>query len=255
MTGKESEIRPIQDLKNVSLIPESDQGSRGWKAILNGQELEEGVSSLILTHQKMGLRLEYGKTPAGYDGLAFEEPGGGGSVIVPFAEINGEIYVGLVHEDRPFSGGIVPNAPRGFLNPGETHFQTAQRELAEETGYETPEKRIVPLRGKLMNSNSALNVAIGDDKGTKSYKLNITPDEIRLITSSEDPKKRVYEFNLDRLSPVSKAGERVMKSRFYHWKRALEVKDMFTVAAVGRLIGEEILERLVSQEPKIQIPL
>lgn len=236
------------DLKNVTPITEAEQSKRGWKVELNGKTVSQ-VRSLRVVQERMGISLEYGKTPAGYDGLSLEETGGGGAVIVPFVNIAGEVYVGLVEENRPFAGGIVLNVPRGFLTPGETHFQTAKRELTEETGYQPVEERIVLLSGEPMNPNSTFFVTQTPDKGVKPYKVGIDEREVKLATDSEDPTGKVYEFNQDVLRSVSRTGERVMKSKFYHWTKALRVRDMFTVAAVGRLIQEEILPR-VAQNPK-----
>lgn len=227
------------ELRNVSPLIESEQASRGWEVEVNGKVIKD-VLSVKLAQGRMGISLEYGKTPAGFDGLALEEAGGGGSVTVPFIVINGEVYVGLVEENRPFSGGVVLNVPRGFLVPGETHFETAKRELEEETGYTPLDKRIVALEGEPMNPNSTFFVTKTQDKGVKPFKVYVTNEEVKLTSDSSDPKERIYDFNQEVIKPVSRAGERVMRSRFYHWTRALRVKDMFTVSAVGRLVQEEI---------------
>lgn len=237
-----------QGLKNVAPISEVDQAKRGWKVRVNGL-LQEPIGSVQLTQEKMGINVEYGMTPAGFDGLAMEEAGGGGSVMVPFVEIDREIFIGLVEEKRPYAGGIVLNIPRGFLTPGETHFETARRELLEETGYEPAEKRVAPLMGELMNPNSTFFVTDTIDKGVKPYKIAIDRREVKLVVVSETPTDRIYEFDQSVLKPASKMGERVMKARFYHWTRATQLKDMFTVAAVGRIVHEEVFS-VVS--PKVQ---
>jgi 8-oxo-dGTP pyrophosphatase MutT (NUDIX family) len=236
------EQEPIQhlEMKNVAPLTEGDQESRGWKVELNGETIPE-VTSLKVVQERMGISLEYGKTPAGYDGLALEEAGGGGAVVIPYVNIDGEIFIGMVEENRPFAGGTVLNVPRGFLNPGETHFQTAKKELEEETGYTAVEKRIKPLEGEPMNPNSTFFVAKDPDKGVRPYKVSINPDEVRLLTDSQNPTEKVYEFNPEVIKPVSRMGERVMRSKFHHWTAALQVRDMFTVAGVGRLVREEVL--------------
>lgn len=227
-------------MRNVSPLTEGEQASRGWKVELNGESIVEVISFKVV-QERMGISLEYGKTPAGYDGLALEEAGGGGTVVIPYVNIDGEIYVGMVEENRPFAGGTVLNVPRGFLNPGETHFETAKKELEEETGYTAIEKSIKPLEGEPMNPNSTFFVAKDPDKGVRPYKVSIEQDEVRLLIDSQNPRERVYEFNPEVIKPVSRMGERVMRSKFHHWTAALQVRDMFTVAGVGRLVKEEVL--------------
>ncbi|OGD94983.1 hypothetical protein A3F02_03735 [Candidatus Curtissbacteria bacterium RIFCSPHIGHO2_12_FULL_38_9b] len=223
------------DLKNVSEI--DDQVSRGWKVELNGEVVDE-VSSIRLIQERMGVYAEYGKTPGGWDGLALEEVGGGGSVTVPYLNIDDEIYIGVVEENRPNAGGMVLNVPRGFMDPGETHFQTAKRELTEETGYEPVEKRIQSLEGDPMNPNSTYFVTKGDG-GVRVYKVEIREDEVMTVVHDADkPEGRVYAFNPEVLNAESKMGEKVMKSRFIHWSKVIKLNDMFTVAAVGRLLAQ-----------------
>jgi hypothetical protein len=224
--------------KNVAPVREDEQQTRGWSLKVNGVEVP-GVSFVELVQSKMGTRAEYGKTEAGHDGLAIEETGGGGSVIVPYYIMDGELYVGGVEENRPNSGGKVWNVPRGFLDPGMTHFAMAQQELAEEAGFVPIEKRIRELRGAPMNPNSTYFVAKGPDKGVRAFVVAVQPSEVSAVQASDDPQERVFGFNPDVLRPVSPTGEKVMKSRFIHWTKALGEKDMFGVAATGRLVAEQ----------------
>lgn len=238
---KETENRVSSQSFDLLPISEEKQASRGWTIALNGERVGR-VTSLTMEQEKMNIKITYGVRPEGYDAPIIKEAGGGGSVIVPFVKVNGEIFVGLVEENRGTCGGMVLNIPRGFLQPGETHFQTAKREIEEETGYQKVEKNLYPLEGNLMNPNSAFFVTDTPDKGVKAFKLPVESSEVKILTDSEKPEDRIYEFNPEVIKPVSKIGERVLQSKFCHWRKALEVQDMFSVAAVGRLIKEEIFE-------------
>lgn len=242
MAEREGEAK-TPELRNVSEIGEQDQASRGWRVELNG-EIVEQVSSVRLIQERMGIDVEYGKTPGGWDGLALEEVGGGGSVTVPYLNLDGEIYIGVVEENRPYAGGAVLNVPRGFMDPSENHFQTAKRELTEETGYEPVEKRIQPLDGEPMNPNSTFFVTAGEDRGVKAYRVQIKDNEVVLSQIADNPEEREYSFDQKVLTASSKMGEKVMKSKFIHWSRAIGLNDMFTVASVGRLVAEEAKARV-----------
>lgn len=248
MAMERPEGQPRPEVTNVSPIPESDQGKRGWVLEVNG-EVIPNVRSASLTQTTMHVKLEYGKTPAGYDGLALEEPGGGGSVTIPFVEIDGEVYIGMAIENRPYSGGRVPNVPRGFLDPGESHFEVATREPGEEMQYEPIKKDVELLEGESMNPNSTFFVTIGPDKGVRFFKLEVDPNEVRVAEDSENPVNKVFEFNPGVLKAKEgdRLGERIYGSKFYHWTKAVKVKDMFTSAGVGRLIADEIYPRLIKK--------
>lgn len=248
MTQERPEGQPRLEVINVSPIPEEERGRRGWVLEVNGEVVPD-VRSASLTQTTMHVRLEYGKTPAGYDGLALEEPGGGGSVTIPFVEIDGEVYVGLAIENRPFSGGRVPNVPRGFLDPGESHFEAATRELGEEMQYESVKKDVELLEGEPMNPNSTFFVTIGPDQGVRFFKLEVDPNEVMVTEDSENPENKVFEFNPGVLKAKvgDRLGERIYGSRFYHWTKAVKVKDMFTSAGVARLFADEVYPRIIKK--------
>ena len=221
-------------------IAEDKQGSRGWKLELNGEPVEE-VTSLRLTNNSFGT-LEYGATPAGYDGWCFEEKGGGGSVIVPYFVLDevdqdypaagrSQLYIGLVQQDRYTMGGLITNLPRGFLAEDETHFEAARREGGEEFRFNLAD-RFSELPGSPTNWNSAFAVTLGDDKGVRFFSLDIKSNEVKLA----DEDGGVYTLRDDVLKSVSKVGEQIFGSSFVPYTAALRSNDMFTVAGVGRLL-------------------
>ncbi|KKQ79987.1 MAG: hypothetical protein UT02_C0018G0001, partial [Parcubacteria group bacterium GW2011_GWC2_38_7] len=138
----------------------------GWDLLVDGVLIPMREMSLI--HPKFG-EVRFGLSPAGkYGTWGFAEVGGGGAVDVPFfmhPELG--LMVGLVQQPRPFmSTEPVWNLPRGFMDPGETHFESAVRELKEEVGAKGG-KRVFLLDGDPVNPNSTFFVTVGkNDDGT-----------------------------------------------------------------------------------------
>lgn len=159
MTELEQNRAPSYEMQDIPADDETQQ-KRGWEIIVNGEPLQGSIQRVILRQEKMGVTIDLGRGPEGtYDHPTIQELGGGGSVVVPYLVNMGELYVGVVNEYRlTCTDGervTVPNVPRGFLDPGETHFETAKRELTEEAGYTPVDERIIQLPGDGMNPNSA----------------------------------------------------------------------------------------------------
>lgn len=224
----------------VSPIPKEPeaQEKRGWRLELNGQEIKEPIEVFSLRHTKMGVEIAYGQRQEGFDGPVLKEPGGGGAVTIPYFMDNGELYVAMAEEARPTCTDGKPekvlNVPRGFLDPGQTHFETAKKELLEETGYEPIERRIVELPGKPMNPNSTFFVT-GHDKGVRMYGVRVYDFEINETNPAVNPTDREYQFDKSVLKPTSKVGEKISGSKFVHWTKAVQEIDMFSAAAVARI--------------------
>ncbi len=200
---------------------------RGWQLVINGQLIEE-VSSLYLFNERFGL-FKYGWNPAGYDAMGFHEIGGGGAVTVPYTIDDGNLYVGVVLEDRIFQGGMVQNVPRGFLDAGERHFQTALRETMEEVGFQ-PEQRLYRLNGQNVNPNSTFFVTTGEGEGVKFHAFHVSRRELEFMDTR-------FQFNSRVLTPLSKGAQKIFQSLFMHWQEAMELADGFTRGIVGTLIS------------------
>lgn len=215
-------------VSNLQPISDDKQSKRGWQFKLNGVVVN--VSHMELTNPKFGT-FEYGATPAGYDSWCFEEVGGGGSVIVPYSiSAGGGVLIGVIEEDRYTMGGKTWNLPRGFLDSKETHFQAAKREAAEEIGFNLAE-RFRELPGEPANWNSAFSITRSDDKGVRFFGLEVLSDEL-------EPAERPGTWRLRQglLKPVSKTAEKIFGSLFIGYDKALKLRDLFTLAGVGRLL-------------------
>lgn len=215
-------------------IPDELQEKRGWKVYLNGEEVLK-VNSVKIVNPKFG-ELNYGLTPGGYDAWSFREVAGGGVVTIPFSIIDGDIYVGLVEQMRHNQGGKIWNVARGFLNPGETNFQALIREYEEEVRYAGPDKRIKPLEGENMNPNSAFFETPEKTDGVKFFSLEVLPSQLEL-----DIELGAYRFKAGLLQPTNRQAELIYNSRFFSWRTAVQVGDMFTIAAVGRLLAAQLV--------------
>ncbi len=240
--GNEAEQAP-QEYRVTPISPEpEEQAKRGWKAEINGKEFEGPVESVRIYNPNMNVEVAYGKRPEGYDGPVLKEPGGGGAVTVPYYYEDGQLYVAMVEEVRPTCTDGIPekvlNVPRGFLDPGQTHFETAKRELGEETGYEPLEKRIKELEGQPMNPNSTFFVT-GKGKGVHTYGVRVYDFEIIQANQTNNPMEREYTFDKDLLHPTTKIGEKISGCKFVHWTKAVQQPDMFTAAAVGRILASQ----------------
>ena len=212
--------------------------SRGWRINIDGKEIATPASSLHLQHEKMGISVEYGYK--GYDRPKIKEAGGGGSVIIPFyIQPDGRLFIGVLKEQRDLMGGAEWNVPRGFMSPGEEHFQTAVREYAEETGHHVPDDRIRAIEGSPTNPNSAFFDTSGENEGVKFYAVELLQSELREI--DDDANNPQYEFNPEQLEAVSAVAKKIMGTTFIPVEDALRLADQFTVAGVGRLFMELLL--------------
>lgn len=236
-------------LENVKPIPVDKQKKRNWEVFINGEEIED-VSCLQINHKKMKFTVEYGETLSGWDGPALIEPGGGGSVVIPYYQRakDDKRFIGVVREMRPNAtdkgDSYVYNLPRGAMDPGNTHLETAINELSEETLFnphgEKLETRINKLPGDAMNPNSSFfdtrgENTDGSDKGVVVYSIKIEEDELRKVDDADQ-----YEFKPETLIQTEDAKNRRMAEKitdtiFIPEEEAVLLRDMFTVAAIARL--------------------
>lgn len=219
----------------IRSIPAGGQKKRGWRLEINGTEVPD-VVSMRLVNPRFG-ELAYGLTPGGWDGWVFHEVGGGGSVMVPVVFIGSNTYphIGLLLQKRDNAGGEVLNVPRGFLDLGETHFGTAQREVAEEMGLATDlSTRLVSI-SDLINPNSTFFVNSGPGEGIKFFALCIAEKEIEPVVQVEPVAREsnAYRFKRHLIIPLPKQAKGIMKCTFVPWDEAATTGDMFTLAGLG----------------------
>ncbi|HRH23320.1 MAG TPA: hypothetical protein PK295_01670, partial [Candidatus Magasanikbacteria bacterium] len=98
----DSDIRGV--CMSFEMIPIPPEKVRGWKVSVDGVSLPN-ASFVVIESQRYG-KFVYGLRPEGYDSMVYIEPGGGGSVTLPFSynSKTGELLVGLLPASRPNMG-------------------------------------------------------------------------------------------------------------------------------------------------------
>jgi hypothetical protein len=218
----------------------------GWSIVTQQTPEAEPIpldtAKLEATQTRMQVQVSYGQGPEGYDRFIIKEPNGGGSVTIPYVEIEGDIYIGVNRVGRSATGGSVLEVPRGFSLPIESHKITAQREVLEETGIkESLVERVKDLGGKPVNPNSTFFEANHrKDEGVKFFGLALKPDEVISAQrhSTEDPTRRVYKFTPELQGEITEANERIKPEgiRFFHADLLRNTNDGFTQIAIARIL-------------------
>jgi len=211
----------------------------GWKLFVDGKEVAAQAVELL---SRFGL-LRWGFNGA-YDTWGFEEPGGGGSVLVPyFIDEHGMLWIGVVRQPRPFQSETpVLNLPRGFMEPGETHFQTGTREGSEEVGVNGKE-RVFLLDGEGGNPNSTFFITVGKNedgtsKGVRFYGVRFTADEV------EASDGLTYTFREGVVTAVTLDAEKIMGTVFVPWTDVAQLGCLMSNAGVARLLAMKDLGEL-----------
>lgn len=216
----------------VTTIPTELQGRRDWRLELDGTMIES-VGRLTL-RSRFG-ELSYGLTARGHDGWVFHEHAGGGAVVVPFVELDGEPHIGVVEQVRHLQGGPVLNVPRGFVDAGELHAAAARRELSEETGLGLRDRTLVDLGGAPGNPNSAFFDTRTLGEGVRFFALALAPPELELHEGVRRLRQDlIADGPGDRQSRLAEA---IGRSRFLPWFEAAQLGDLISVAAVARLLA------------------
>jgi len=236
------------------VVPIPTGTKRGWTIEANGSDVTETVRHAKLSHDALGVDVTFGKRPEGYDGFIIRERGGGGAATIPYMiDSNGGIYVGVVEENRATMGGKTHNIPRGAQSKGETHEQTAAREMNEETGYKAETGRFALLAAGL-NSNSAFfDTSRSEQDGISMYSLQVQEDELELSHDDEGNVFYVFPKEVDDNAEPD-VTEKILGSRFIPLEAALKSRDMFTSAAAGHLLADLLSkgEYLVPQNRSIR---
>ncbi len=203
-------------------------GHRGWEVRVASGDLIR-PPQITFRQPGLGVTAAYGWTPAGFDGLVIRQDRGG-VVIVPFVEINDQLHIGVVEQNRPLQQreGVVLNVPRGFRGD-EEGVRGARRELNEEVGI-NPEL-IVELGGQPTNPNSTFFDTSGcNEQGDRYFGVWLTPDQV------------VQDNGVWRLRPdlvdgdkAHRVAECIGRCRFIPWDQAIDLADSFTIVAAAKV--------------------
>jgi len=226
-----------EGLITPSIVPMPDGATWMWRLYINGESVDMTDINHIAVVSKFGVVNFGADERAGYNSVAIEETGRGGSIIVPFVCLNGRqvvrpdqphdsLLVGVIEQYRNKQGGTVLNVPRGFVQGDEeNHEEAAAREMAEETGFQG---RPVLLPGHPLNPNSAF-FETGADGGCRVYGFCLTDDQVEVDATG-------LVLPVPGGLPSDKTGELIGKCRFVPIAEVLELGDMFSVAGAARLL-------------------
>ena len=225
-----------EELITPSIVPMSEGATWIWRLYINGKPVDMSNVRHVALKSQFGVINFGADEKLGYNSVAFEETGRGGAIIVPFVCLNGRqvvrpdqphdsLLVGVIEQYRNKQGGMVLNVPRGFVQEGEEHDETATRELVEETGFQG---RPFLLPGHPLNPNSAF-FETGADGGCKVYGFCLTADQVEIDITG-------VVFPITDELPADKTGELIGKCRFIPIAEALRSGDMFSVAGAARLL-------------------
>lgn len=225
-----------EELITPSIVPMSEGATWIWRLYINGKPVDMSNVRHVALKSQFGVINFGADEKLGYNSVAFEETGRGGAIIVPFVCLNGRqvvrpdqphdsLLVGVIEQYRNKQGGMVLNVPRGFVQEGEEHDETATRELREETGLQG---RPFLLPGHPLNPNSAF-FETGADGGCKVYGFCLTADQVEIDITG-------VVFPITDELPADKTGELIGKCRFIPIAEALRLGDMFSVAGAVRLL-------------------
>ncbi|OGG58880.1 hypothetical protein A2765_00675 [Candidatus Kaiserbacteria bacterium RIFCSPHIGHO2_01_FULL_56_24] len=201
---------------------------RGWKVLIDGAEIKPAHISL---ESGFGT-LEYGLRPEGYDGWTFKEKNGGGSILIPYSRIDGDIIVGLI-EERRLNIGETPVlcAIGGFVDPHESHRDAQIREAREETGLDSSEAK--RLEGLPANTNRSFFVTDPSlDEGVDAYSLYVPQERLRKTSDG------TWQFGDDAPDPDVMIEKR-HAVRFLPWREAIRrTPDAIARAGIAQLLAD-----------------
>ena len=228
-----------------NLIKPIPDGTRhDWTIEVDGKAVD--VKYVVFNNPKFG-KLSFGRRPEGTIGWIWHEASGGGQGVVPYAVINNCLHIGLINENRPTLSGFSWNIPRGFINPGETHLESARNEINEEIGN-LPELELEKLDGAPSNPNSTFFDTSKNGEGFVFFGLKIPADMLvkreNLLTAWDitcyNPSDVFYEFKDRSIKPISKIGEKIVACLFVPWYYASMVPDTFSGMGTLKLLATKI---------------
>jgi len=209
-------------------ITSTEQAIRQWIVEIDGKEIRN-VSSVRVS-SAFGT-LNYGWTPAGHDGWTFREAAGGGVVIIPYVLKSEQLLIGVIEQMRPLQGGQVWNVPRGFRDASEQPLSAAKRELREETGLAGGE--VFCLEGRPVNPNSAFVETPDPEMGVQFFAVPLPEDALVELESNW-----YLRQSTGAIVPITEPDlEQIGELRFLDWTEAAKLGDMFTLAAISRLLA------------------
>lgn len=174
-------------------------------------------------------KITWGKRPEGFEGWSFQEPGGGGTVTIPWARLpGGEILVGMIPELRSNMGETLRwCAIGGILEPEESHRAGGIREAGEESGLDTSTAKLLP-GSPIVNERLYFVADPTKGEGNHFYQMPISGDNLEPA-----------EYGTWKATPGVLKAKGESDLRFFPWKTAARMtSDSLMTAAILRLLIE-----------------
>ncbi len=170
--------------------------------------------------------LHYGLRLGGYTGWMFSNRG---VVVLPYAEVDNDILVGLRWEDRPNMGGLTPCAIGGTVTADKKRRAELGRIIAEKASPELcPNPEYLPeLSGRPLAADRSYFQALEEnDTGVTAYKLKVSPEQLS---------EKGYGTFLLKVSMEERGHGDI---EMFPWKDAArECGDALAAAAILRLVA------------------
>jgi 8-oxo-dGTP pyrophosphatase MutT (NUDIX family) len=219
--------RTMSDFKMRPIPTDHNRGWGGEVLLSDGTSIPLSEVGNLRLASKFG-ELEYGLRPEGYDAWVFREPGG--VVTLPYSVMpHGDLYIGLISENRPNMNGRVWNAIGGFVEPEERHETANLRELEEETSIRTDS--VQALDGGNFNCHRSFCVTDTTvSNGVSVYGLRIPNGA--LVPASLDK----LEYMISHQSDIGSGKMRDLT--FFYWREAVKITPCgITRAAIAQLLA------------------
>jgi len=233
--------------KIITPIPPELPKERRWSVKVNGEEIKD--VNFVELHNPKVHTVWYGLHPSGeWAGIGLRTHGGGGVALIPFFEYNGEIFIGLIKQNRPYQDQESPvlNIPRNHCRPEEDHAAAAQRIYSD--FFEPALKRLrVDYRSEIfplgfpVNKDSALFITYPGD-GVYIYGAQISADFGAVLGEIKDPKRVMLIVGMNNFDIVNHGlvSDLVQDVCFVHWTSVLQLADGYTNTAVARLLAHKL---------------
>jgi hypothetical protein len=213
-------------MPEFKIVPLDDPAKRSWIVKFDGKELT-AQPNLVEIEDEMRGKITIGQWPQGFHGWAFD-PHTDGTVTIPWSRSPaGELYVGLIHEQRSNMGPEKIWCPLGgSVERGESFRDAEKRESMEEGGLDTSGS--VSLPGLPINADRAYYI----QNPHKGEGLHVFGLEIPFMMLEPDDS----EILRPRAGTI--VSTRESELRFMPWKKATALSaDGVALAGIARLLS------------------
>ncbi len=237
-------MESVKPEPSVTVPPLPEGLEPDWRIYVEGDCIIDGDGELVgatrvhlelwNSNKDMYRSVQYGAFGSEgneYDAIAYYEGGGGGTAVLGFAQIAGDIVVGVVQQHRMLMGDEpVLVIAGGYQRPGEDSKRTGKREAGEELGNVHLYEEWIDLPGRPTNPNRAVWITAREGEGVKFQAVRVNPQALAFQADG------TYRFREEVVRDAVDGEERVLSTVFLPAAEALMLEDALIHSAVGRLL-------------------